>query len=292
MIIFSEKNINILYFLLVSLFFSCNDEKFKGYSVNEHGLYYKLHTLGAQEMYPKVGDLLTVLVVFKTDKDSIIHQSAKKIILSSSPYQGSLEDGLLSLSLGDSASFKLFADSFYIKGLNQLLPSYIIAGSYLTVGVKITDIRSLNDDYPLNKNFIDAYEYKDMDELTILANYLTENHIDVQATSSGLYFINENKTNGKMPLNGHGVKINYEGSFLDGQLFDSTTEKNAPFEFVLGVKDQVIPGIEQALYRMHEGEKAKIIVPSFLAFGEKGSSTGIIPPYTPVVYEIELLQVN
>ena len=286
-----KKNITGL-ILLVLIFFSCNNEKFKGYSVNEHGLYYKLYSIGNQEMYPKVGDLITVLVVFKTDKDSIIHQSAKKIILSDSPYQGSLEEGLLTLSLGDSASFKLLADSFYIKGIKLPIPSYINSNSYLTAEIKITDIRPLNDDYPLNKNFIDGYEFKDMDELNILANYLRNNNINEHPIASGFYFIQETKTNGKQPVPGHGVKINYEGSFLDGRIFDSTIEKNTPFEFVLGVKDQVIPGIEQALYLMHEGEKAKIIVPSFLAFGEKGSSTGIIPPFTPVVYQIELLQVN
>ena len=275
-----------------SIFFSCNEEKFQGYSVNENGLYYKLYTLGKQEMYPKVGDLLTVLVIFKTNKDSVFHRSAKKIILSQSSYLGSLEEGLLTLSLGDSASFKILADSFYVKGINKPLPNYITTGSYLTVDLKITDISQLNDEYALNKNFIEEYEYEDMDELILLSNFLNENYIGLQPTPSGFYFINETNTNGKIPLSGHGVKINYEGSFLDGRIFDSTIEKNTPFEFVLGVKDQVIPGIEQALYLMHEGEKARIIVPSFLAFGENGSSTGIIPPYTPVVYDIELLKVN
>ena len=43
---------------------------------------------------------------------------------------------------------------------------------------------------------------------------------------------------------------------------------------------------------MREGEKAKIIIPSQLAFGENGSSTGIVPPYTSVIYEVTMLKVN
>jgi FKBP-type peptidyl-prolyl cis-trans isomerase len=53
---------------------------------------------------------------------------------------------------------------------------------------------------------------------------------------------------------------------------------------------QVIGGLEEAIGRMREGEKALIILPSELAWGEKGSSTGIIPPFTSVIYELELLK--
>lgn len=289
----ANNQYNILYTIgiFVLCLFSCENEKFQGYSVTENGLYYKLHFIGIQEVYPKVGDLLTVDVIFKTETDSIIHQSAKKIVLSLPPYQGSIEDGLLTLSIGDSASFKLLADSFYIKGLGIALPHGIASGSYLTAGIKMVDIKPKTEDYVMNKWLIDECEYKDMDELSMLSAYLKENNIHVEPTPSGLYFIKETETSGRIPQRGHGVKINYSGSFLDGRIFDSTIERGA-FEFGLGVKDQVIPAIEQALYMMREGEKAKIIVPSFLAFGEKGSSSGIVPAYTPVVYEVELLQAN
>lgn len=288
--------VNIKYSLyiagIVMLFlFSCKNEKFPGYSVTENGLYYKLHVIGFQEVYPKVGDLLTVDVIFKTETDSVIHKSAKKIVLSSPPYHGSIEEGLLMLSIGDSASYKLLADSFYIKGLGIPLPHSIAHGSYLTAGIKMISIKPKTEDYIMNNALIDEYEFKDMDELSMLSDYLKENNIHVTPTSSGLYLIKEKETSGRIPQRGHGVKINYSGSFLDGRIFDSTTSRG-PFEFGLGVSDQVIPAIEQALYLMHEGEKAKIIVPSFLAFGEKGSSSGIVPAYTPVIYEVELLKVN
>lgn len=290
---FSIKKLGRLFSVFVVLWFnSCQQEKFEGYSSTESGLYYKLYSLGNVENYPKVGDLLTVNVVFKTEKNVVIHQSLKKIELSSSLYPGSLEEGLLMLSVGDSASFKILADSFYLKGINKPLPQYISKGSYITVGIKITDIRQLNDDVVLNHAFIDELAYKDLEELRLVANYIKENHIQVQPTLSGLYILKEKETQGKSPMQGHGVKIHYTGSFLDGRIFDSTLEREAAFDFILGVKDQVIPGIEQTLYLMHEGEKVKVIIPSFLAFGEKGSSTGIVPPFTPVMYEIELLQEN
>lgn len=287
------KYFNLFSITLVALVtFSCQEKKLQDYSVTENGLYYKLHTIGGQELYPQLGDLLTLHIVFKTEKDSILYKSAKKVVLSQSPYKGSIEEGLLLLSLGDSATFKIKADSFYSKGIDKPLPSFISKNSYLTVGVKIIDIALFTTNAVISKNLIDDYEFKDMDELTLVSMYLKENNIHVQPTAGGLYFIKTKETSGRKAQTGHGVKIHYSGSFLDGKIFDSTFEREIPFEFILGTKDQVIPGIEQALLLMNEGEKASLIIPSFLAFGEKGSSTGFIPPFTPVKYEVELLKVN
>ena len=52
----------------------------------------------------------------------------------------------------------------------------------------------------------------------------------------------------------------------------------------------MIAGLEDAIGRMREGQRALVILPSYLAWGEKGSSTGIIPPFTTVIYEVELLK--
>jgi len=60
----------------------------------------------------------------------------------------------------------------------------------------------------------------------------------------------------------------------------------------VGDTAQVITGLEIGIKKMREGGKAKIIIPSQLAFGENGSSTGIVPPYTSVIYEVTMLKVN
>ena len=77
---------------------------------------------------------------------------------------------------------------------------------------------------------------------------------------------------------------------VHGRFFDSTVKRNQPFEFVFGTELQVIPGLEDAIGRMREGQRALVILPSDLAWGEKGSSTGIVPPFTTVIYEVELLK--
>jgi FKBP-type peptidyl-prolyl cis-trans isomerase FkpA len=123
-----------------------------------------------------------------------------------------------------------------------------------------------------------------------LRNFIEQQKIDVEPTESGMYFISVRPGTGKAVEIGDVVTVQYEGRFLNGRFFDSTIKSKQPFEFVYGSEMQVIPGIEYAIGRMREGEKALVILPSELAWGEKGSSTGIVPPFTSVVYEIELLK--
>ena len=81
-------------------------------------------------------------------------------------------------------------------------------------------------------------------------------------------------------------------SGLDGKLFDSTWKRNQPFEFVYGTEMQVVQGLEIALRTMKEKERALFVMPSEMAFGKKGSSTRIVPPFTPVVFEVEVEKIN
>ena len=127
---------------------------------------------------------------------------------------------------------------------------------------------------------------------TVLKNFIEEKEIKIKPTESGIYLINTKKGTGKKVERGDIVTVNYDGKFLNGQFFDSTNETRQPLEFVYGTEWQVIKGLDEAIGYMCEGDKAVIILPSGLAWGEKGSSTGIIPPFTTVVYELELISVK
>ena len=96
------------------------------------------------------------------------------------------------------------------------------------------------------------------------------------------------KLNGKK---GKKIKLFYKGYFLDGTLVDYTPN-NWAFEFTYGQEGQLIEGLQLALRKLKKGEKAKIILPSQLAFGSEGSSNGTVPPYTPLVYQIEIQDVK
>jgi FKBP-type peptidyl-prolyl cis-trans isomerase FkpA len=94
---------------------------------------------------------------------------------------------------------------------------------------------------------------------------------------------------GEEAKDGNTVKVNYKGTFMDGKEFDSSYSRNQPFEFKLGTK-QVIEGWDIGVRGMKVGGKRVLVVPPAMAYGEKGAG-GVIPPNTPLKFEVELLAV-
>lgn len=88
---------------------------------------------------------------------------------------------------------------------------------------------------------------------------------------------------------GDEISIHYSGHFLDGTLFDDSQHAHAPLVFELGADGQVLEGLEYGLIGARPGEIRSVLIPSIFAYGEKGSSTGIVPPFTPLRYQVKVL---
>ncbi|NJO69829.1 MAG: FKBP-type peptidyl-prolyl cis-trans isomerase [Bacteroidetes bacterium] len=129
-------------------------------------------------------------------------------------------------------------------------------------------------------------------EKLILRQYLEDSKLNLTASEKGIFSLILKKGNEKKVNLGDTLVVHYEGRFLNGKFFDSTKKRNEAFQFVYGQQWQVIKGMEEVIGSMHEGERTLFILPSELAFGEQGSSTGIIPPFTSLIFEVELISIN
>ena len=112
----------------------------------------------------------------------------------------------------------------------------------------------------------------------------------VQTTESGLQFevLSEGPQDGASPNEANIVKVNYEGTLLNGTKFDSSYDRGEPVEFPLGA---VIPGWIEGVQLMSVGDKFKFYIPPELGYGEKGTPGGPIGPNEALVFEVELLDI-
>ena len=121
-------------------------------------------------------------------------------------------------------------------------------------------------------------------------NYLENNKATegVVTLKSGLQYKVLTPGTGPKPTPADVVSVHYRGSFINGQIFDSSYERGKPQVFPL---NRVIPGWSEALQLMHVGDKWQIVVPHYLAYGEAGFGNEI-GPNTTLVFEMELLGIN
>jgi FKBP-type peptidyl-prolyl cis-trans isomerase len=277
-------------FFILIVFFSCKQSsEYPGFSKTETGIYYKLHSFSESEKNVMPGDYITADIQYKTINDSVFFEGRRKLQVTEPAFKGSIDECFLMLAKGEKATFILPAREFFHKTLETNIPRFMDTTSRMKITIDLLEVQRKSEFLKEKEAFLNWIEDFGEYEKVLLKQYLNQQKIDKEPTGSGIYTIVLEEGTGSAVEEGDTVLIHYEGKFLNGKFFDSTKQRKQPFEFVYGQKWQVIEGLEEVVGQMKEGERVLTILPSDVAFGKTGSSTGIIPPYTSVIYEVTLL---
>ncbi len=276
------------------LFAACKpSDSDSGYTTSSKGLKYQLITNTAANK-AKVGDYVKYSSTLRTKNGDIIFSAAEpsKLLYAmviEPNHDGDPSEVLTMLGEGDSASL-LISEKEFFKNITSL-PDKVKPGDLVKLDLKIHNIYTADQYNNEILPTIKAAPYLKEDQL--IKEYINAHQWMFSRTQSGLYVVVDKPGTGKKPKAGDKVKVNYSGFLLDGTPFDSNVNPQfnhvQPFEFTLGT-GQVIKGWDEGIPFFAKGGKGKLIIPSRLAYGEQGS--GKIPPNSPLMFEVELLDIQ
>ncbi|MFM7177315.1 MAG: FKBP-type peptidyl-prolyl cis-trans isomerase [Bacteroidota bacterium] len=278
---------NVLSIFSLFLIFSCGTDS-EGYRKTEDGLRYKFIDNNSGES-PKIGDLMVMHIAYSNDKDSMLFDSklfadSFSVMLVEPTFKGGVEEGFAMMSAGDSAVFKVRADSLFEKTFKGQSPYKPKKDEWIVFNVKMVKYysKSVADSIQIATDLRNRRE-----EFAVLDSFLQKIDLDVEPTSSGAYLKVTSNGSGLPPEKGDTVVITYKGMLLNGYVFDSTATK--PFEFVVGVTP-VIQGWADCIPKLVKGDEAKFAFPSDLGYG--AIDQGDIPPYSPLYFEVRIVDIK
>lgn len=286
-----------------------------GFKTGDGGLQYRIVKDEGKD--PAVaGDILAVGMVITTDRDSVLSSTYEMgvpqlihIAPDSIPglYPGDYNSMFTHLGEGDSAIFRLDMDTMAAR-TGQ--PKLDFADKYVTFNVKVFKhfkAEGLTDS-ALNVQIMDFYDEEKAKlraaEIVKIDNYVSDNKLDAQTTASGLKYVITEEGSGEKALPGDTVLVNYTGKLTNGHIFDTSVREVAdtqeglynpmrpyePARITVGV-GMVIAGWDEGLQLFPNGTKGTFIIPSDLGYGEQGEMRAKIPPFAPLIFDIEIVDV-
>lgn len=262
--------------------------KYKGYKKDRAtGIYYQFFgDIHDTAVMPKTGDLVGMLFSLRAGDSVLIPMSPNEMLMDSL-YEGDIYAALRMMHVGDSASFILDGKEFFKHFMQDTI--YPFGDAPLYFDVKLYGQMPAAQFQQMRAEYEKMLKEKQAAEADSIRAYLAKNKIKVEPTPEGIYIVTTKKGTGAQPEPMQDVTVHYTGKFLDGKKFDSSVDRGEPFTFTLGAR-QVIPGWEVAVSKMHVGDKATVLIPSDYAYGERGNYG--IPPFSPLVFDIELLSIS
>ncbi|PRY89705.1 FKBP-type peptidyl-prolyl cis-trans isomerase [Mongoliibacter ruber] len=267
---------------------------------------------------PKNGEYVLYHLIVKTASDSTFISTYDQNMPGylqyndSIPRQTGMDEIFLSLKKGDSIAFESKAEKIF--GLENV-PPFIQSDENVKIRIGVVDVLSQEglqtyfeamQEAQAKKQAENSIKQLEIDTQKI-EDYISENNLNATRTESGLYYVIEEEGDGTEIETGDLVFVHYAGYLMDGTLFDTSMKALAqekgtyseqrdmqdqygPLEVRAGM-GQVIQGWDEGLVLLSKGAKAKFLIPSTLAYGDRNAG-GPIQPNSVLIFDVEITDVQ
>lgn len=195
------------------------------------------------------------------------------------------------LKKGDSAVIVMLADSLQ-KNQGQL-PPFVKKGDKFMLSIKVLEIFKSEEE--VRKDQTAALERKKEEEIQTIQNYLAKNNISAEKSPKGVFVDIQEQGSGAKVDSGKAVHVMYTGQTFGGKVFDSNRDTTFghtdPFVFVVGRRG-AIEGWDDGLRLLNEGGKARMYIPSMLAYGPNAPQGAPFKAYENLIFDVEVVDVT
>ncbi len=279
----------LLFFTIVLFCASCSFlSKHEGYKYNSnHNYYFKLLSFSDTYKTAHPSDVVIASVQFAPlTSDSLAISTENEVVVYDTDSL-CLSQLLLDAHSGDSLAFIVPTKEF-VFGFSGNEVEWLQSFEEIQLLVKVKAVLD-SATFHQHKKELALWKQTKLDyEMFMIQQYIKKSNEKFVRQKNGIYKQIIKHGNGGFPKKNDVVTITYQGSLLNGEIINHFTT----MDFVMGAEMQVVAGISAALQTMQQGERAKIIVPSSLAWGENGTSDGSIAPFTSVVFDLELKNIE
>ena len=265
------------------------------YFHTEGGLKYKYQDIVGEGKEPHIGDVLSVIMKWSTLEDSVFYTSvntgyngADIVKLQKALEPGGIEEGFAKLKEGDSVTFYINPERFFKEYIQSETPVFLIGDAEMKIDIRLIKIQT-TEEYKVDlKEWQRLKDFEEFQKIEQTLNYWDHSG-DSVVEVDGLYIVYDAIDEGETVNYNEVFELHYIATFTNGDEFYNTYNNGHPDEFQFGQKGQMIEGLKNAISVMKYGQRAKVLIPSDIGFKAKGSAGNIVPPYTPVIYYLEIL---
>ena len=252
------------------------------FQVSPNGVKYKINVANPEGRQVMENDVITFTSAMFVNDSLVSENTTPTPMPVQRQYTGELFDVILMMHEGETVAFAFDPKTYY----GGQLPPMIKETDVIMMTINVEKAQTMEEFEAIQA---EAAEKMLAEEKIILQQYIKDNGINATATPSGLFIAVTKEGTGEQAQAGNTVSVHYTGKLLNGKIFDSSVGRGSPLRFQVGV-GQVIRGWDEGILTMKVGEKAIFIIPSPLAYGDR--DMGEIPPNSPLVFEVELIEIH